>query len=85
MKTYILNRILLLVGSTLTFCIGCMILLSAIYLFDDLLYSIGLQVLPSNEWIVDMIYNILVRVIIGIVLIPYSIYVLINLYTNKEI
>lgn len=83
-KTNILNRILLLVGSVSTFSVGFTIVIAAICYFDTLTYSMGMQVAPPTDWIIDTIVSIIIHGICGIVLISYSIYVFINFYVDKE-
>lgn len=77
-KVLFKERILLIIGSTFTFAVGCIIIISAVLQFDNFMNSMTMQVAPPTECIIDMISDILVRSIFGIVLIPYSVCVFIN-------
>ena len=76
MKSHVpdyLYRILLVVGPIFTFAVGCVIVLTAMCLFDEFMSTMTMQVTPSQEVIADMIASILMYAIIGTVLILYSI------------
>ena len=68
-----LYRILLIVGPIFTFGVGCAIFITAMYCLTIFVDIMAMQVTPSQETIADMIGSILLYVLIGTVLILYSI------------
>lgn len=76
MESHVLDylyRILRIVGPIFTFAVGCVIVLTAVCLFDEFMSTMTMQVTPSQGVIADMIASILIYAIIGTVLILYSI------------
>ena len=81
MKSDLLNNlygILMMVGPLFTFAVGCTIIFTAMCNFDTFMYVMGLQVLPSQKLIAQMISSLLIEIITGIVLILYPIFVLLR-------
>lgn len=68
-----LYRILLIVGPIFTFGVGCEIFITAMCCLANFVDIMMMQVTPSQETITDMIGSILLYVLIGTVLILYSI------------
>ena len=68
-----LYRTLLIVGPIFTFGVGCTIFITAMCCFVNFVDIMMMQVTPSQETIANMIGSILLYVLIGTVLILYSI------------
>ena len=69
---YNLYHAFILLGSIFTFAVGCTIVFSAVCFLDEFIYAMGMQVAPSQEFIVEMIIPIIVYTIVGFVLMLYS-------------